>query len=94
VALLDDALKVTEGSWSVSLAAPEEFVVGNCMVRVYASPISLAGVEGWVGAWEVYMLPWYRAKKPSHVGQTDVDSSAELALGMAKAIGSAIAACI
>lgn len=78
----------------MSLAAPEEFVVGACMVRTYASPITLPGAEGWIGAWEVYTLPWYRAKKPFHVGRTDVESSAELALGMAKAIASAVAACM
>lgn len=78
----------------MSLAEPEEFVVGACMVRAHTSPIALPGVEGWVGAWEVYILPWYRAKKPVCVGQTGVESNAGLALGMAKAVASAIAACL
>jgi hypothetical protein len=78
----------------MSLAAPEEFVVGACMVRAYASSITLPGAEGWVGTWEVYTLPWYRAKKPSYVGQIDIEPSFELALGMARAIASATAACL
>jgi hypothetical protein len=82
------------GLTRMSLAAPEEFVIGACMVRAQVSPIALPGVEGWVGSWEIYTLPWYGVKKPVHVGRTDVESSAELALGMAKAVASAVAACL
>lgn len=76
----------------MSLAVQEEFVVGGCLVRVYASRIALPGVEGWVGAWAIYLLGQEPGSEPLRIGDTDLQESEELALGMAKAVASSVAA--
>lgn len=78
----------------MSLAPPLEFIVGDVLVRVYASPIALPGVEGWVGVWSIYRLPMEIHREPVRIGDTDVEESETVALGMAKAIASAVAASI
>ena len=71
----------------------QEFTVGNCLVRVYAAPISLPGVEGWVGVWSIYALP-RGTKAPIRIGDTGVETSEAVALGMAKAMASAAASAL
>lgn len=76
----------------MALVSPEEFIVGQALVRVYAAPIALPGVEGWVGAWSIYRLPLEAYREPIRIGDTDVEESEAVAFGMARAIASAVAA--
>jgi hypothetical protein len=76
----------------MALASLQEFIVGQFFVRVYAAPIVLPGVEGWIGAWSIYRLPLEIYKEPVRIGDTDVEDSEAVALGMAKTIASAVAA--
>lgn len=78
----------------MALVSPEEFIVGQALVRVYAAPIAFPGVEGWVGVWSIYQLPVEIYREPVRIGDTDVEESEAVALGMARAIASAVAASI
>ena len=69
----------------------EEMAVGNCLIRVRALRVERAGSSGWVGSWEIYRLPWYRKKRPVRIGETDVEASEGMALGMARTIATAVA---
>lgn len=75
----------------MELTAPEEFLVGAYLVRVYAAPITLPGVEGWIGAWAIYLLGQEPGAEPMHIGDTDLQENEAIARGMAKAIASAVA---
>jgi hypothetical protein len=78
----------------MNLASTQEFIVGQALVRVYAAPIALPGVEGWVGVWSIYQLPLEIFREPIRIGSTDVQESEAVALGMARAIATAVAASI
>lgn len=78
----------------MTLAASEEFVIGAFLVRVYAPSIALPGVEGWIGAWAIYRLDEYPHAEPLRIGDTDIEDSEAVALGMARAIASAVAAAL
>lgn len=78
----------------MTLASTQEFIVGQTLVRVYAAPIALPGVEGWVGVWAIYQLPLEIYRAPIRIGDTDVEESEVVAFGMARAIASAVAASI
>lgn len=69
----------------------EELAVGNCMIRVHSIRIEQVGGAGWIGAWEVYQLPWHRRKRAVRVGQTTVEATERLAVGMARTIATATA---
>lgn len=75
----------------MALKEPEEFLIGTYLVRVYAAPIVLPGVDGWVGAWAIYLLGREPGSEPVRIGDTDLEESEAIALGMAKAIASAVA---
>jgi hypothetical protein len=76
----------------MALSGKQEFVVGNCLVRVEAGKVDLPGVDGWVGTWAIYRIPPREDSMPDRYGDTDVQASEAVALGMAKAIASAVAA--
>lgn len=82
------------GRSRMALAPPQEFVVGEFLVRVYASPIALPGVEGWIGAWSIYRRNEYPGAQPLRIGDTELEHSEATALGMAKAIASAVVAAL
>lgn len=73
------------------LAGPQRFIVGRCLVHVYASQVDLPGVAGWIGAWAIYRLPRRDGDEPVRIGDTDSEASEGVALGMAKAIASQVA---
>lgn len=81
-------------SSDMTLASPEEFIVGQTFVRVYAARVALPGVDGWVGVWSVYHLPLEVYREPARIGDTDIEESETIALGMARAVASAVAASI
>jgi hypothetical protein len=64
----------------------QEMAVGNSLIRVRSVRVDLPSKAGWVGLWEVYRLPWHRRKRAVHIGETEVDASESMALGMARAI--------
>ena len=74
----------------MSLAPPEEFTEGNALVRVYARPIAVPGVSGWVGVWSIYRLP-RGPSPPVRVGCTELEATEAVAIGMARMIACAIA---
>lgn len=80
------------GRFRVALSGMLEFTVGRCFVRVYAGTTDLPGVNGWVGAWAVYLDHPSQGGSPVRVGSTDIEQTEALALGMAKAIASQLAA--
>jgi hypothetical protein len=72
--------------------ALQEAAVGNCLVRIRSFRVDLPGAAGWIGSWEIYKLPWHHRKLPVHMGETDLQTSEGLAVGMARAIATAVAA--
>jgi hypothetical protein len=72
--------------------ALQEAAVGNCLVRIRSCPVKFPGAAGWIGSWEIYLLPWHHRKLPVHMGETDLQTSEGLAVGMARAIATAVAA--
>jgi len=79
------------GRSRMALSGKQEFVVGNCLVRVEAGKIDLPGVDGWVGTWSIYRIPPRSDSMPDKCGDTDIQPTEAIALGMAKAVASAIA---
>jgi hypothetical protein len=75
----------------MKIDALHEIAIRDCLVQVRSVRIDLPGAEGWIGSWEVYLLPWHSRKWPLHVGETDVESSESIAAGMARAIATAVA---
>lgn len=69
----------------------EEHAVGTCLVWVRAARVDLPGVSGWIGAWEIYRLPWHSKKVALRIGETDVQGSEAIALGMVRAIAVSVA---
>jgi hypothetical protein len=69
----------------------EEHAVGTCLVLVRAERVDLPGVSGWIGAWEIYRLPWHSKKAALRIGETDVERSEAMALGMARTIAVSVA---
>ena len=75
----------------MSLATPEEFIVGDYLVRINAAALVLPGASGWVGAWSIYHHPGSPRDMPVRYGDTDIQVSETLALGMARAIAKMLA---
>ena len=71
--------------------ALQEAAVGSCLVRIRSSHLELPGVTGWIGTWEIYRLPWHHRKPPVYMGETDLQTSETLAVGMARTIATAFA---
>jgi hypothetical protein len=71
--------------------ALQEAAVGNCLVRIRRMRVELPGAAGWIGSWEIYRLPWHHRKLPVHMGETDVQTSESLGVGMARTIATAVA---
>jgi hypothetical protein len=69
----------------------QDIEIAGSLVKLRCARIDLPGTQGWIGAWEVYQLPWYTKKKPACIGETDVQVSECLAFGMAKAIATELA---
>jgi hypothetical protein len=42
--------------------ALQEAAVGNCLVRIRSSRVDLPGAVGWIGSWEIHLLPWHPQK--------------------------------
>jgi hypothetical protein len=71
--------------------ALQEAAVGNCLVRIRSLRVDLPGAAGWIGSWEIYRLPWHHRKLPVHMGETDVQTSEGVAMGMARTIATVFA---
>jgi hypothetical protein len=75
----------------MKIDALQEIAIHDCLVQIRSVRIDLPGAEGWIGSWEVYLLPWHSRKRPLHAGETDVESRESMAVGMARAIATAVA---
>jgi hypothetical protein len=68
-----------------------EFQIGRFAVRVDAAQIDLPGVEGWIGTWPIYEVPIRRGDLPTRYGDTDLQASEDMAIGMARTIAKLMA---
>jgi len=75
------------GHLCMPLTTPEEFVVGRFLVRIAVTRCDLPGVDGWMGTWSVHRLPLRLGQLPLKIGDTDYQPDGELALRMAKNMG-------
>lgn len=69
----------------------QEVAVGKCLIRLRSVWVESSEGEGWIGAWEVYLLPWHRKKRALYAGETGIERDERLAVGMARAIATATA---
>jgi hypothetical protein len=69
----------------------QEFQFGRFEIRLAAAQVDLPGVEGWVGTWSIYRLPVDRGEIPLRYGDTDLQESEDMAIGMARTVASLVA---
>jgi hypothetical protein len=58
---------------------------------VHADLVLMPGVSGWIGAWAIYRLPRDPWDSPVRYGDTDLENSQSMAMGMARAIAKLVA---
>lgn len=68
-----------------------EFQIVRFVVRVDAAQVDLPGVEGWVGTWSIYQIPIRRGDMPMRYGDTDLQATEDMAIGMARTIAKVMA---
>ncbi|PXV60707.1 hypothetical protein SAMN04487785_102435 [Dyella jiangningensis] len=60
-------------------------------MRLTAAKVELPKVDGWVGTWAIYQAPLDLGSMPLRYGDTDLQKTEDLAIGMARTVASLVA---
>lgn len=75
----------------MGMSARREFQFGRFGIRLAAARVDLPGVDGWIGTWAIYRLPIEADETPLRYGDTDLQKSEDVAIGMARTVATLVA---